>query len=385
MNHISTSSINPGYHKNGSDIFTARGIFFVFVIYILASCTNVPNPVGNRNIEVVINDIPFNTDVYKRIPYTLRAWEWEKEGLKLQQIEILDYNTNATLQTIEKESFPVIHKDPLTPNGLIELDKLSHYYISIQLPVELNKTPPSKIFHKFKFRDTVKNKELTVEGGIFMPRLTEAPLAISSPVKGDNWLFINQSTNEYHFFTMFFTDRKLWRGERFAFDNIKLNDEMDDMLDGDPKVNESYFNYKDTLYAVANGTVLKVVDGRPENRGDARDIKFANLDEYAGNYLVLDIGNSRYVYYAHCVPNKFMVTQGKTVKEGDPIALLGNSGNSTGPHLHFQITDGPHIFFSNGLPFVIKKYTKTGNSGTGPSSPVAYTNAMMEEQTVISF
>ena len=113
MNHISTSSINPGYHKNGSDIFTARGIFFVFVIYILASCTNVPNPVGNRNIEVVINDIPFNTDVYKRIPYTLRAWEWEKEGLKLEQIEILDYNTNATLQTIEKESFPVIHKDPL--------------------------------------------------------------------------------------------------------------------------------------------------------------------------------------------------------------------------------------------------------------------------------
>ena len=136
---------------------------------------------------------------------------------------------------------------------------------------------------------------------------------------------------------------------------------------------------------MANGTVLKVVDGRPENRGDACDIKFANLDEYAGNYLVLDIGNGRYVFYAHCVPNKFLVTQGETVKEGDPIGILGNSGNSTAPHLHFQITDGLHLFLSNGLPFVIKKYTKIGNFQTGPISPVVYTNAMMEEQTVISF
>ena len=123
MNHIFNSSINSGYHKNGSDIFTLMGLFLIFAVSALASCTPAPNPLGDRSIEVVINDIPFNTDIYKRIPYTLRTWEWEKEGLKLQQIEILDYNSKATLQTIEKESFPVIHKDPLTPNGLIELDR----------------------------------------------------------------------------------------------------------------------------------------------------------------------------------------------------------------------------------------------------------------------
>ena len=180
-------------------------------------------------------------------------------------------------------------------------------------------------------------------------------------------------------------DGNLWRGERFAFDNLQLNDQMTDYYEGDPKVNESYFNYRDTLYAIADGTVLKVVDGRPENRGDAQDLVFATMDEYGGNYVVLDIGNDRYALYAHCVPNEFLVSQGDVLKEGDPIGLLGNSGNSTAPHLHFQITDSPNLLFSIGHPFVIKSYTKVGNFETGPITPATYTNAMMEELSIICF
>jgi len=115
------------------------------------------------------------------------------------------------------------------------------------------------------------------------PRFSEIPIVISSPVKGENWLFINQSTNEYHFYVTFFTEGKLYNAERFAFDNLQLNPQMEDYFIGDPAKNESYFNYGDTLYAVADGKVLTITDGRPENNGNMQNIKFNNLDEYAGN------------------------------------------------------------------------------------------------------
>jgi len=97
-----------------------------------------------------------------------------------------------------------------------------------------------------------------------------------------------------------------------------------------------------------------------------------------GNYLKMDIGNGMYALYAHIHPNSFFVKVGDIVKEGDPLALVGNSGNSTSPHLHFQISDGTD-FLSNGIPFVLKTYTKLG------VTTQVFINAMPEEFTVISF
>jgi murein DD-endopeptidase MepM/ murein hydrolase activator NlpD len=164
-----------------------------------------------------------------------------------------------------------------------------------------------------------------------------------------------------------------------------LNDDYSASYAGDPKVNGSYFNYRDTLYAVADGTVLRIRDGRPENNGDAHDAPINTLDELGGNYLVLDIGGGQYAFYAHCVPSSFMVREGDVVKEGQPIALLGNSGNSDAPHLHFEITDGPDILFSRGIPFVLKGYIKKGESESGPGVATPVTNSMMEDTSVIGF
>lgn len=312
-------------------------------------------------------------------------WEFEKEGLILEEIVILDYDSKAELMRINKDNLPHIHKDPIPPNPYgIKVDKLSYYYLSIQLPIPLEKPKPSKIYHRFTFNDPVNNKTATMEGGEFSPRLLEIPIAISSPLKNKNMLFINQSTMAYHFYTLFFVGGKIHSGERFAFDSLQLNDDFSSIFDGDPKVNESYFNYRAILYAVADGIVLRIRDGRPENNGDTRDVAIKTLDELAGNYLVLDIGQSRFAFYAHCVPNSFLVKEGDAVKEGQPIGLLGNSGNSGAPHLHFQISDSPDILFSKGLPFVLKRYTKTGDWRGGRAPQIVVTNAMMEETTVLS-
>ncbi|OGU60882.1 MAG: hypothetical protein A2V66_10495 [Ignavibacteria bacterium RBG_13_36_8] len=366
-----------------------KGIALIILLVLVNDCSNDQNITGHdsnydERIEVILNDIPFQTEKYLRIPYSLKMWEYEKENLVLEQIMILD-NENVELMIINKEDFPTIYKNPLDPNPYLTQDEISSYYISIQLPIPLAGDRPEEIYHRLTLRDSLLNEDLIIEGAPFIPRYNESPLVIASPVKGSNWVFVNQSTMGYHFYVLFFVGGEIFKGERFAFDNLQLNDDFMSWYNGDPKDNNSYFNYTDTLYAVADGVVKTITDGRPENNGDAQDIIFNSLDEYCGNYMIIDIGGGLYAFYVHCVPYKFMVSVGDTVQEGDKLALLGNSGNSTAPHLHFHIADSPELLLSNCVPFVFKSFTVIGEFGTGPVSPVQITNSMMEENTVVSF
>ncbi|MBR2490262.1 MAG: peptidoglycan DD-metalloendopeptidase family protein [Ruminiclostridium sp.] len=54
-----------------------------------------------------------------------------------------------------------------------------------------------------------------------------------------------------------------------------------------------------------------------------------------GNLLILDHGNGFTTYYAHC--SQILAEEGDTVKQGEKIALMGSTGRSTGPHLHFEV------------------------------------------------
>jgi murein DD-endopeptidase MepM/ murein hydrolase activator NlpD len=58
--------------------------------------------------------------------------------------------------------------------------------------------------------------------------------------------------------------------------------------------------------------------------------------------------------YAHLAPHSLPVHVGDRVKAGDKLGILGNSGNTTGPHLHFQISDRPSTLNVTSLPFVFE-------------------------------
>ncbi|MCX5810733.1 MAG: M23 family metallopeptidase [Proteobacteria bacterium] len=353
------------------------------------------SPAAEEKIQVAFHDIPYQTEKYLRIGYMLKTWEYEKDSLELQQIKVLDKDTGEELLTINKENIPKIYKSPLTPNPYAVEDTLTNYYLSIQIPIPLGKTPPKTVYHRLTLKNTTDNSELAIEGGVFSPRTNEVPIIIASPLKGENLSFFNHSTMGYHFYVTMFLNGSIVTPERYAFDSAEFNDDFTATHNGDPKVNESYFNYKKTVYAVANGKVVQIQDGLPENKGNLMDIKnFDQADQLGGNFLIQDIGDGRYAYYYHCVPGSFLVKTGNMVKEGDPVALLGNSGNSTEPHLHFHIADGPNPWASNGLPFVLKEYIKTGdaakyyekgdsNTILSPESYETVTNAMMEFTTVL--
>jgi murein DD-endopeptidase MepM/ murein hydrolase activator NlpD len=126
------------------------------------------------------------------------------------------------------------------------------------------------------------------------------------------------------------------------------------------------------------------------------------LDEADGNSVILDLGEQHYAMYAHMQPGRIQVRVGQRVGAGQLIGLVGNSGNSVAPHLHFQMSDRPSSLASNGLPYEIKEFQITGKSpgtkafdeaeekGTplavSPISPAQQVkSAMPLDQLVISF
>ena len=78
--------------------------------------------------------------------------------------------------------------------------------------------------------------------------------------------------------------------------------------------------------------------------------------------MVLDIGGGTYALYAHFQPGSVRVKEGDRVRRGDVLGLVGSSGNSLAPHLHFHVMDGPLPVASNGLPYVVDSFTVTGRS-----------------------
>jgi murein DD-endopeptidase MepM/ murein hydrolase activator NlpD len=85
-----------------------------------------------------------------------------------------------------------------------------------------------------------------------------------------------------------------------------------------------------------------------------------------GNHVVLDLGGGGvYAVLAHLRRGSLRVAKGQRVAAGEQVAECGNSGNSTEPHLHFQLMDHPSVLFAAGLPFRLARYEVEGRAEAG--------------------
>jgi Peptidase family M23 len=80
-----------------------------------------------------------------------------------------------------------------------------------------------------------------------------------------------------------------------------------------------------------------------------------------GNHVVVDMGDGVYAVLAHLRHGSVMVKKGQLVLAGQPLAECGNSGNSSEPHIHFQLMDKPGAAFAAGLPFGFAGYEMPKN------------------------
>ncbi len=150
---------------------------------------------------------------------------------------------------------------------------------------------------------------------------------------------------------------KLYLGQRFAIDWNGVDDENRFVV-GDPEVNTNWVFYGKPVIAVADARVVAAVDRFPDqipNRPEP-----VTIDQADGNYVILALGGGRFAFYAHLAAGSVRVKRGDRVRRGRVLGLLGNSGSSTGPHLHFQVMNRASALASDGLPFVIDRFRFAG-------------------------
>lgn len=126
--------------------------------------------------------------------------------------------------------------------------------------------------------------------------------------------------------------------QHFALDLVRLEDGR---IFGDGDGNAAVHSWEQPLKSPADGTVVVA-------RGEIEDSEGANfvteLEDAAGNVLVIELDSGHFAVLAHLRQGTLRVSEGDRVREGDPLALAGNSGNTMMPHLHLQVQTHPDLW-----------------------------------------
>lgn len=143
--------------------------------------------------------------------------------------------------------------------------------------------------------------------------------------------------------------------ERWAYDLLVTSDGRS--YQGDPLEVQSYHAYGREVRAPAAGLVHAVHDGDPDAVPGQPD-----RHRRAGNHIVLEVAPREYLLIAHLKAGSLAVQAGDKVGAGQLLGLVGNSGNSSEPHVHLHLQDTPIPDTGEGIPLLFTSYRLQGQS-----------------------
>jgi murein DD-endopeptidase MepM/ murein hydrolase activator NlpD len=149
----------------------------------------------------------------------------------------------------------------------------------------------------------------------------------------------------------FLDSHKRFLVESFAYDFLQIGPNGKS-FQRDGKSNVDYFAYGKKVLASKEGTVVSV-------RGDMAEnvpAESTNTATPGGNLIIIDHGNNQFGYYAHLKPFTVTVKPGARVSAGDVLGEVGNSGDSTEPHLHFHVMNNADPAQADGIPVIFSSW-----------------------------
>jgi hypothetical protein len=295
----------------------------------------------------------------------------------------------------------------LQPAGMRQsvevLSKSSQALLFIHFDLAQGASVPRQLSHRVTARFAAAppgHQELTEQGGAISVDARPI-LRIGPPLAGENYVSADSCCDATrHTRAALPVNGRVWLAQRYAVDWEQL-DKDHRIYSGPREKLESYTIFGKPVLAVADATVASVTEGQPEQTPGKYPTDIS-LDAADGNSVVLDLGEGHYALYAHMQPGSIKVRPNDIVKRGQVLGLVGNTGNSVAPHLHFQLVDEPSSLASNGMPYEIDGFQVTGQTPgteafdhaeeTGTplaiapvSPPQSVSNGLPLDQLVIAF
>jgi murein DD-endopeptidase MepM/ murein hydrolase activator NlpD len=344
--------------------FAAPLFFAVLALVISAARCRAAVPENMTPLLLAVQDapVPFaGSDGRTHLVYELEMTNFSSADVAVEKVEIL--GDGALLQTLNAAAVA----KRLQPAGMREstgtLTRSTHALLFLNIVLAPTAKIPAELSHRVEARVSAApagRQELSENGGkIAVDR--QPVVVIGPPLRGERYISADSCCDAVrHTRAALPVNGRVWVSQRYAVDWEQLN--ASGRIYAGPRLDlHSYVIFGEPALAVANAVVVSVIDGLPEQAPGKFPVGIA-LDAADGNSVILDLGEQRYALYAHLQPGSIKVHRGERVALGQVIGLVGDSGNSIVPHLHFQVMDRPSSLAANGLPYEIRDFQITGKT-----------------------
>ncbi|MFF7456538.1 M23 family metallopeptidase [Kitasatospora sp. NPDC008115] len=325
---------------------------------------------------VMTEPTPFEaTDGRTHLSYELLTTSALSSGtqVRLDRVDVLDARTGQVIGTLSGQALadaanPV--GDPLpgadgytpAPPGPVPtvIQGSQQWVVWLDLTLDGARPAPEAVEHHLSgavltpsgtsaFEETVQT---TPVGRVVPPNL--AP-----PVAPGTW-YASESCcgNTHHRRGLAPVNGRFGVPQRFAIDWYRVGGQGQ-TWEGDPARLDSYLSFRQPVVAAAGGRVVEVQDGVPDNPPPLTP-PVPPIEDTVGNHVTLEVAPGRYLLYGHLQPGSLSVREGDCVEPGQVLGLIGNSGNSTTPHLHFQVMTTPEFFPTDSQPFTFREFRVLG-------------------------
>lgn len=310
-------------------------------------------------LEILVPHEPsaFASDGQQHLLYELVLRNFESNTIELKHVAVMDADTQHAVAEFDAAQLPALIRrvggrtnqpGTVIPNG-------GSVTLYLMLSFDADEPVPDHLQHHV----VTSLGELRSENIVTHHDVVQM---IGPPVTGTNWLAETGLSND----NGHRRGNMVQRGHstisrRYAFDWVQV--ENGAMFAGDEKANTAYHGYGETLVAVADGIVVSVKNEVPENVPLSPPVVPVTLETTTGNHVILDIGHGQYAHYMHLKDGSLHVQAGNSVHRGEVLGVIGNSGDSFLPHLHFEITNSPEPLAGQGVPYVFESFTVLEDNG----------------------
>ena len=202
----------------------------------------------------------------------------------------------------------------------------------------------------------------------YQPDLDQEPVVLTLPFEG-SWLALNTPARRIPSHGTHFL------GQTFAIDFVAVDArrrtsavrDWRTLLATEPATR--FFGFNRAILSPVDGHVVAAHDGEPDHAARRAPLPLLGymftqglrlrrgLAAVTGNHLVLALdAGGPYAALAHLRNGSLLVRPGDQVAIGQPVAVCGNSGNSTQPHVHIQVMDSAELHEARGLPMAFRDY-----------------------------